>query len=143
MKKENKSLFLYTSLIFLVSIMMILISFVGQNNIKTMQPETDSSGTSIVDKVNQLSEQNSTLINEKAALIKENEELTTEKETNSKIIKTMTDENLLLNKFLQIYNYFEEGKLDDAKLIYDSIDASLLTETQRIYYDKFTLKFQQ
>ncbi len=136
MKKENKSLFIYTALIFLVSILMILIAFVGQNNIQNMQPETDSSGVSITDKVNQLSEENRLLLQERINLTRRNEGLTSRNDT-------LTKDNELLTKYLDIDSLLDEGKKDEAKIIYDSIDATLLSETQKIYYDKLTLRLNK
>ncbi len=136
MKKENKSLFLYTGLIFLVSIVMILIAFVGQNNTQNMQPETDSSGITITDKVNQLSDENRLLLEERINLTRKNEALTEK-------MDTLTKENEILNKFMQINSLLDEKKQDEAKVLYDTIDATLLTENQQIYYDKITQKINK
>lgn len=133
MKKENKSLFLYTALIFLVSIIMILIAFVGQNNIQSMQPE-DSSGMTITEKVNQLSEDNRLLLEERIALTRKNEALTSRFEIISK-------QNEIMDKLLQIETLLDEEKADEAKLIYDSIDATILEENQKIHYDRISLNF--
>lgn len=155
MKKENKSLFIYTSLIFIVSILMILIAFAGQNNINSMQPETDSSGTSLTDRVNDLSKQNSTLINEKDTLIKERDTLYHENEKNLEKIKILETDQANLNnqirnlqeqitnydKFTQINNLLKEKKISEAKTIYDTINVLSLNETQKIEYDKLTLEF--
>ena len=86
MKKENKSLFLYTSLIFIVSILMILIAFAGQNHIRKVQPETDASGNSLTNKVNTLSEQNAKLTNENATLNQKIMELENTNTANQQII---------------------------------------------------------
>lgn len=136
MKKENKSLFIYTALIFLVSIIMILIAFVGQTNTQSMQPQTDASGITITDKVDKLSEENRLLLEERISLTRKNESLT-EKTDN------LTKQNELLSKFLQIYDLIDAGKLDEAKLIYDSINAESLDENQKLYYDKITQKFNK
>ena len=135
MKKENKSLFLYTALIFVVSIIMILIAFVGQNNIQNMQPE-DSSGMTITEKVNQLSEDNRLLLEERISLTRKNEALTSRFEVISK-------QNEIMDKLLQIDALLEDKKIDEAKLIYDSIDSTILEESQKIHYDRISLNFNE
>lgn len=135
MKKENKSLFLYTALIFVVSIIMILIAFVGQNNIQNMQPE-DSSGMTITEKVNQLSEDNRLLLEERISLTRKNEALTSRFEVISK-------QNEIMDKLLQIDALLEDKKTDEAKLIYDSIDSTILEESQKIHYDRISLNFNE
>ncbi len=129
MKKENKSLITYTALIFLISIIMILIAFVGQNNTQSMQPETDASGVSITDKVNQLSEENRLLLEERIRLTRENE--------------TLVDENSLLYNLLKMDSLLKEERKDEALLIYNTIDPSLLTELQMVYYNDITERLEQ
>ncbi len=133
MKKGNKSLFLYTALIFVVSIIMILIAFVGQENIQNMQPE-DSSGMTITEKVNKLSEDNRILLEERISLTRKNEALTARFEIISK-------QNEIMDNLLKIEALLEEKKIDEAKLIYDTIDPTVLEETQKLHYDRITLKF--
>lgn len=128
MKKENKSLITYTALIFLISIIMILIAFVGQNNTQSMQPETDASGVSITDKVNQVSEENRLLLEENLRLRREND--------------SIVDENSLLYNLLKMDALIKEERTDEAKLIYNTIDPSLLTEIQKVYYDDITEKLE-
>lgn len=129
MKKESKSLILYTALIFLISIIMILIAFVGQNNIQSMQPQTDASGESITDKVNRLSEENRLLLEERIRLTRENE--------------VLVDENSLLYNFLKMDSLLNEERFEEAKLIYNTIDPTLLTEIQKVYYDDITVRLQE
>lgn len=136
MKKENKSLFLYTALIFLVSIIMILIAFVGQTNTQNMQPETDSSGVTITDKVNQLSDENRLLLEERIDLTRKNEALNEE-------LDTLKAENELLNKFLQINEFLDSGDIEQAQTIYDTIDPTALNENQSTYYNKITQKINK
>ena len=153
MKKENKSLFLYTSLIFIVSILMILIAFAGQNHIRKVQPETDASGNSLTNKVNTLSEQNAKLTNENAALNQKIMELENTNTANQQIIddylnqinsltnsvETLTHDNNILNSFIKIETLLDEKNYREARNIYNSIDPTHLNEEQKIYYDKITL----
>lgn len=128
MKKENKSLIMYTASIFVISIAVILIAFVGQNNTQSMQPETDASGVSITDKVNQLSEENRLLLEESNDLKDEN--------------KAITEENSLLYNLLKMGSLIEEERYDEARLIYNTIDPANLTEIQAVYYNAITEKLK-
>lgn len=157
MKKENKSLFLYTSLIFIVSILMILIAFAGQNHIKKVQPETDASGNSLTNSFNILSEQNVKLTNENAALNQKVTELENTNAANQQIIddylnqinsltntnETLTHDNNILNNFIKIESFLDEGNIKEAKNIYNSIDTTHLNVEQKAYYDKITLKINK
>ena len=119
---------------------MILIAFVGQNNIQKMQPETDSSGVTITEKVDQLSEENRLLLEERIDLTRKNESLTDENNNLKTQNELLAKEVDILNKFIQIENLISEKKLDEAKEIYATIDAAALTDTQKLTYDKITEK---
>ncbi len=132
MKKETKSLIIYTSLIFVISIAMILIAFVGQNNSQSMQPQTDVSGEGIPDKINKLSDENRLLLQEKSNL--------------QDIILDIEKENGLLYNFLKINALIEEGRLEQAETDYKTIAQTFnpeeLTELQRAYYDDIAGKLE-
>ena len=128
MKKENKSLILYTALIFLISIVMIIIAFIGQRNTQNMQPETDASGMTITEKVDQLSNENLNLFRRLDVLMQEKNILTKEKD--------------LLYSFLNMICLIEEERFDEAKIIYDAIDPTSLTSMQKVYYDLITEKME-
>lgn len=156
MKNENKSLFLYTSLIFVVSILMILIAFAGQNHIKIVRQESDS-GTSLSERVNSLNEQNAKLTNENAALTQKIAELENTNTTNAELIESylndinklnnekesLTNNNNNLNNLLKIKSFLDAQNYEEAKKIYDLIDVSRLNQEQKLYYDEITLKLQQ
>ncbi len=128
MKKENKSLILYTALIFLISIVMIIIAFIGQRNTQNMQPETDASGMTITEKVDQLSNENLNLFRRLDVLMQEKNILTKEKD--------------LMYSFMNMICLIEEDRIDEAKIIYDAIDPTSLTSMQKVYYDLITEKME-
>lgn len=137
MKKDNISLFIYTSLIFIVSIAMILIAFVGQHNIDKIQ----SSGSSLSNKVHELSDANSRLLNQNTSLSE------AVKSSNDRIVKLEDDINSMereiekiskqkniLAKLIEIENLLNEHKYDEAKVLYSQINPLELDESQKEFY---------
>lgn len=136
MKDNNKSLFLYTGLIFLVALIIILISMFGQNSFKRKQTLAVSapSGWGISEKAALISEENLKLEEEnrqlKADLAERDtkiETLTAENASQSEIIKNY---NILLN----CYSLYRDRKYEDAKQLFLTVNAALLpTEVQGLY----------
>ena len=67
-KNNNKSLFLYTALIFIVAVLLILLSFFGQMNLQNKQPKVDENEQQqqegISERASVLSEENKNLMEE-------------------------------------------------------------------------------
>ena len=81
-KNNNKSMFLYTALIFVVAIILIVLSFFGQANVEKSQPGISATlepagqlSETITERAAVLSEENMKLIEENKQLAKENEKL--------------------------------------------------------------------
>lgn len=143
-KNSNKSMFLYTALIFFVAIILIIISFFGQTNLEKKQPSaetqnqtssTEDIGSGITQKASVLSQDNVDLINENKSL---KEELQSEKE----LVSSLQDENEILkinisnyNLLTNVYQYVQSQKIDDAKEILSIINYDGLTEEQKVIYD--------
>ena len=80
-KNDNKSMFLYTALIFIVAVLLIIFSFLGQTNMQKNQPQVSESPDkemSISEKASILSEENTVLLENNSNLKKENQELSEE-----------------------------------------------------------------
>ena len=76
-KNDNKSMFLYTALIFIVAVLLIIFSFLGQTNMQKNQPqviESPDKEMSISEKASILSEENTVLLENNSNLKKENQE---------------------------------------------------------------------
>lgn len=124
----NKSLFLYTALIFFVAVILIILAFFGQTNLQKNQPPISSeipvqTPVSIPEKTAVVSEENSKLIQEVSALKSELETANTEL-TNSKILLEAYDAKLqnnaeALNLILSSLNY--EQLSDEQKAVYDKL----------------------
>lgn len=136
-KSNNRSLFLYTGLIFIVAIIMIIVAFFGQSNMQKNQPiQSDAVSTSsITEKAAQLSEdnrilleQNQTLENENKVLEEKNTELSLKAENDTAEIENN-------NRLLEVYNYLYKGSKTKARTLLSEINAEALTENQKVFYD--------
>jgi hypothetical protein len=143
-KNENRSLFLYTALIFIVAIIIIIVAFFGQENLVRSQPEIASEspapGTTetITQKAAVVSEQNAVLIKQNEALTSLNDELSQDKADleakNSELQINYSNGNI----FCTIYQYICDNKLDDAREVLSTINQDALTDAQTIIYNNLT-----
>ena len=141
---ENRSLFLYTALIFLVAILMIILAFFGQNNLQKNQPiqsETASS-TSITEKAAKLSEENLMLLEQNKNYLAENEELRVANEAYNLENTSLKKEIENQNKLLEIYQRLYKNKKSEARELLAALNQEDLTETQKSFYDILVKKSQ-
>ena len=137
-KKTDRSLVLYTALIFVVAILMILISHFSHENLKKQQAENagaENSGTTITDKVNQLSEENMVLFETISSLNKKIDELTKDKDT-------LYDEKQLIEEkyqmdymMIKVSNHINKREYSKAVELFELIDSSKLDEEQTFFYE--------
>ena len=140
---ENKSLFLYTALIFFVAIILIILAFFGQTNYDknnlsnaieiTATPQTQENG---------IPEKAAALNAENAALVKEIQSLTEQIQQKD---KTITDLQLQIegisaaqnnsDLLFQAYNAKIKNNEDDVTLILNNINYEQLTQQQKAVYD--------
>ena len=141
MDKNNKSLFLYTALIFFVAIILIILAFFGQTNLEKNQIAIESSApqtstvSGITEKASALSEENAKLVQEINSLKTEiTTRDTTIEELNTKIanLTIIEDNNTLL---FHAYESKLAGHDDDLEEILSSINYDQLTPEQKITYD--------
>lgn len=149
---ENKSLFLYTSLIFIVAILLIIIAFFGQTNVQKNQPKVDEPteevqttsqpAGGITERVSVLSEDNRVLLAEKTEL---EEKLQTKNEEidNLKTDKMSLESKIAQNDLLlQAYGYMSVG--NDAKALeaLNKLDVSALSSDGQILYNSIKNNIQ-
>jgi uncharacterized protein HemX len=143
-KNENKSLFLYTALIFIVAIIIIIVAFFGQENLARSQPElsseTPAPGTTetITQKAALISEQNAVLIKQNETLNQLNNELSSDKSDLEAQIAELQINNSNGNILCTIYQYICDDKLDDAREALSTINQDSLTDAQTIIYNNLT-----
>ncbi len=142
LKNNNRSLFIYTSLIFIVAIIMIVVSFFAQTHLDRASLGTDADVVSLSDKASQVSEENMRLIgiieglqNDKDTLEQENAAL---KEDEEKAKKELDAYAALFNAA----NALLDGKINDAKTILSGIYTEDLTTAQKEIYDNLFKKTQ-
>ena len=72
-ENNNRSLYIYTGLIFLVAVVLILIAFFGQSKIERSQPVpvNQDENTSITERASVLSEENRSLLEENFSIKRE------------------------------------------------------------------------
>lgn len=134
---DNKSLFFYTGLIFIVAIIMVIIAFFGQSNLQKNQPIQSEavSTSSITEKAAQLSDDNRILMEQNSELqekVRELSEKYDELEKSSEELKKACDDNDLL---LEIYINLYKGNKQKARKLLETVSADDLTDVQKSFYN--------
>jgi len=137
-KSDNRSLFLYTALIFIVAILLIVISFFSKANLQKQHDEfigehTDTN--SIAEKTAKISEENMILLDKVSDL---NSEIT---DLNSQVTE-LTDKNTQLSEklsntelMLKIYNLIQQKRHIDAEQAYSQLDVTLIDNESLEFYE--------
>ena len=135
-KNSNRSMFLYTALIFVVAILLIVLSFFGEANLERNQPAIKGTmepakqlNTSISQRAAVLSEENRILLEENQEL---KDEITSLKETQK------TSDALLL-----AMTYMSANDKAKAQEELNKIDTELLSEAQMSVYETINLFVKQ
>lgn len=111
----NKSLYLYTALIFVVAILLIILSFFAMSNRDRQMNEVEET-KSITERASVLSEENKNLAEEIVTLKSSNEKLTAD--------------------LLGVANeYYLAGDKEKSKQLTVNIDAEKLTDEQKVIYN--------
>lgn len=137
-KNNNKSLYIYTALIFLVAVILILISFFGQSKLAQTQPDPISveEAHSITERAAALSEENARLLNETINLknqLAEKENQLLEAQVNLELYKKSRENIQLL---LSANGYCSKKMYSEAKQIIENIDESIFTEDEKIIFSQ-------
>ena len=138
---DNKSLLIYTSLIFSVAIVMIIVSFFAQTHLdQSKVGEVDLEKVDLSNKAAQVSEENMQLVelnkslkDTNAALLSENETLKETKETMQKEIDAYSALALVSEKLLG-------GNKRAARTLLENIYTEDLTQEQKEIYDTLVKK---
>ena len=130
-QNNNKSLFLYTALIFIVAILLILIAFFGDANLeKSMNSALQTAEPTATQKAEaSISERAAIISQENQKLMEENLKLKTEGDSAKKQLEVYT----ALTKAL---TEKDAGNVDAAKEIIAGLDAESLDELQKSLYNK-------
>ncbi len=142
-KGDNKSLIMYTSLIFIAAVIMIILSSFGQRHLEEMRvSEKAAENVSLSNKAAQVSEENmqlvelnKTLMHEKQALTEERDTLLVEKETVSKEISGYS-------ALITVYDKLCGGNKSEARELLAGIYTEDLSQEQKEIYDTLAKKVQ-
>ena len=130
--KQNRSMFLYTALIFAVALILIIIAFFGQKNIRGLRDRTN------ITKAEQTSAETQTSAPESDDLaIMANALAETQNENES--LKTRLDAD---EKLLAANAKAAAGNSDEAEQLLGELSADGLTDEQRVLYDQINEKIK-
>ena len=145
-KGENKSLFLYTALIFIVALLLIILSFFGDSHIKRNQPDIPpaatqaTNGGGLTERAAQLSEDNRILL-EKCKQLEQNQ---TNLEGENTLLKEQNAaaafQNEISEKLFDIYGLLYKKKFDEAKAALAEINIDSLDLKQKEFYNILVTK---
>lgn len=127
---ENRSFFLYTALIFIMAILMVMLAFLGQNNLHKNQQST-TTGNTIQQNTAKVVEDNANLHEEIGSLNK------TITEMDSQIAQkdtTIYNNDLLISAYLLA----EDGKIEESTTKLNQVNKDILTDDFLIIYEKTT-----
>lgn len=135
-KKENRSMYLYTALIFAMALLLIIIAFFSQTNISKLgnrANEIAAENTAVPAETQTptvyTSDEFARLSNMAAALDAENKQL---KETIS-VYDKLSDAN----------GYISDGNTDKAEEIINDIDETTLSDNQNVFYNEIKNKLNE
>lgn len=134
---DNRSLFMYTALIFFVAIVMIVMSFFAQTHLEQMRvSEKDAENVSLSNKAAQVSEENMQLVELNKTLRMKNEE------KENQIVVLTTERDMLVrqknayNSLMAVYDKLLRDDKNGAGELLQGIYTEDLSPEQKEIYDK-------
>lgn len=131
MKNNTKFLWLYTSILFSVALILILFAGLTQQNYEKELETHETAKAGMQKSVAELSQTNMELLQEKDALKKENEQLKTELEEVSSDKQTQIYEALA-----SALREYDLGNRKGARSMLADLDSSKLTQPQLYIYNR-------
>lgn len=138
---DNRTLLIYTSLIFIVAMIMIIVSFFAQTHLDQSKiGEKDAELVSLSNKASQVSEENMQLLEFNKSLQAQNAALSEENET----LKTAAEDTKKeLDGYEALFKASKailDGKTNEAKTLLSGIYTEDLTSEQKEIYDTLVKK---
>ena len=141
---DNRTLLIYTSLIFIVAVAMIIVSFFAQTHLDQSKiGARDAEVVSLSNKAAQVSEENMQLLEfnkslqaQNTALTEENAQLSTEVENAKKELDGYA-------ALFTVANTILDGKTSEARELLSGIYTEDLTPAQKEIYDTLVKKTEQ
>ena len=136
--KSNRSLFLYTALIFVAAIAVISLSFFSQINAEkareTLLAE-EKNAKSIIEKTSQLSEENRILLQTTNSLNKKIDDLTNENAEMAERILALDKQANNSKIMYDVFNNIQIGDIKKAAEEFETLDPLFFTEEQEMFYN--------
>ncbi len=137
--KNAKSLFLYTALIFLVALLMIILSFFGQNHADKLK-ETEQRAQTITERASALSDENLRLTSRITELENEKTALSTELSNKLAELENITIQKTNEDKVIEAFVAYSERRYAKAVEIINDVNPDAIGEPVKIMYDKIMQK---
>ena len=135
-KSDNKSLIMYTSLIFLAAIVMIVVSFFAQQHLEQLKvSETEAENVTLSNKAAQVSEENMQLVELNKSLKDANKVLTDENLALTGERDALLKETGAYKALIDVYEKLVDGKKSSARKLLQEIYTEDLSFDQKEMYD--------
>lgn len=127
-KNNNRSMFLYTALIFVVAILLIVLSFFGEANLERNQPAIKGTMEPAKQLNTSISQRAAVLSEENRILLEENQKLKDE-------IASLKEKQEAADTLLLAMTYMSANDKANAQNELNKIDTELLSEAQMSVYE--------
>lgn len=135
-KSDNKSLIMYTSLIFVAAIVMIVVSFFAQQHLEQLKvSETEAENVTLSNKAAQVSEENMQLVELNKSLKDANNVLTEENLALTGERDALLKETGSYKALIDVYEKLVNGKKSAAQKLLKDIYTEDLSPEQKEMYD--------
>lgn len=131
-KKESRSMYLYTALIFVVALLLILVSSFSQTNISKLGNRANEFATSTplaTDPPSAKADELAKIANMAAELDAKNESLTLQLEQADKLFTANA--------------YIKNSQFDEAEMIISELDETTLSDNQKILLEDIKIKINE
>ncbi len=138
---DNKSLLMYTSLIFIVAIIMIIVSFFAQTHLdQSKQGQIDTEKVDLSNKAAQVSEENMQLVELNKSLKDANTALSEKNAELEQELGALQKENKAYSDLLLVSEKLLGGNKRAARTLLENIFTEDLTKEQKELYDALVKK---
>ncbi len=138
--KSNRPLMIYTSLIFIVAIIMVVVAFFGQRHLESAQFRQTETARGISERASQLSEENRLLMEVNKRLTTSLNELTEENQVLKTENDALTKESEYNKKLSDVYLALNNSGRSKARKLLNEIYTEDLTAEQKDFYDMLVKK---
>ena len=140
-KNDNKSLIMYTSLIFLAAILMIVVSFFAEKHLEEQYAsEVEAQNVNLSNKAAMISEENMQLVEMNRTLKDANSNLTSQNEALTAERDALLKEKEGFEALIEVYNKLLAGEEKAARALLEAIYTENLTPDQKEIYDALVKK---